>query len=218
VVEKTVKKNRSFIKEVCVQTCEEAVRAQDRGADRIELCRRLDLDGLTPERKVIEQTLKSLSIPVKVMIRPRGGNFVYGRNELATMEKEIDVCKSMGVREVVFGLLTSKGSVDVESSARLADRASPMIVTFHKAIDASNNVMNGLQQLKSITPISSILSSGAENTALYGSKKIREMIQRFGSRFNIIAAGSITEENFGTVYSSIGCKEYHGRKIVGELT
>ena len=217
MAEKIVEKNHSFIKEACVETCEEAVAAQDRGADRIELCSRLDLDGLTPKRRVIEEILVSLSIPVKVMIRPRGGNFVYSENELVAMEEEIDVCRSIGVQEVVFGLLTAKGSVDLDSSARLAKRASPMAITFHKAIDATINIMDELQRLHSVPQIFSILTSGGENTALDGSKKIREMIQRFSSRFNIIAAGSITEENFQTVYSRIGCKEYHGRKIVGKL-
>ena len=217
VVEKAVEKNRSFIKEACVETCEEAVRAQDRGADRIELCSRLDLDGLTPERRVIEETLVSLSIPVKVMIRPRDGNFIYSENELKAMEEEIDVCKSIGVEEVVFGLLTSKGSVDVESSFRLVQRAAPMFITFHKAIDATTNIMDELQKLQSVTQISSILTSGGARTAMQGRKIIGEIKKKFGDRFNIIAAGSITEKNVDLIDSHISLKEYHGRNIVGDL-
>ncbi len=213
-----VNKNRALIKEACVETYQEAVTAQDRGADRIELCSRLDLGGLTPERKVIKKILKSLSIPIKVMIRPRDGNFVYSENELTAMEKEIDICQSMGVQEVVFGILTSKGNVNLESSKKLAERASPMSVTFHKAIDASNNIMHGLQQLNSIAQISSILTSGGARTAMQGSKIISKIDEKFGRRFNIIAAGSITEKNLDMIDTEINVKEYHGRKIVGELT
>lgn len=213
-----MKNNHSPIKEACVQTFAEAVTAAHRGADRIELCKRLDLEGLTPDRRVIEQSLLSLSIPVKVMIRPRGGNFIYNDNELSAMEKEIDVCKSIGVKEVVFGLLTSERTIDIESSARLAERASPMAVTFHKAIDFAAHIMEELQRLKSVPQISSILTSGGARTAMQGRKTIKEIMNKFGNRFNIIAAGSITEKNLDLIHSHIGSKEYHGRKIVGKLT
>lgn len=215
--EKIVKMNRSFIREACVETCEEAVTAHRRGADRIELCSRLDLDGLTPERRVIEKTLASLSIPVKVMIRPRGGGFVYDENELTAMEKEVDLCKSLGVEEAVFGLLTSDGTVDIESTARLAERASPMAVTFHKAIDLVGDILEETDRLTSIPQITSILTSGGKRIAMEGSETIREMVQSFGDRFNIIAAGSITEANLDEVHSKIGAGEYHGRRIVGKL-
>jgi copper homeostasis protein len=212
-----VKKDRSIIREACVETCEEAVTAQRRGADRIELCSRLDLDGVTPERAVMEETVASLSIPVKVMVRPRGGGFVYGEDELIAMEKQLDLCKSLGVKEVVFGLLNSDGTVDIESTARLAERASLMAVTFHKAIDCAGDILEETSRLTSIPQISSILTSGGKRTAMDGSGTIREMFHSFGDRFNVIAAGSITEANLDEVHSRIGAREYHGRKIVGEL-
>ncbi len=197
-----MKKDRSIIREACVETCEEAVTAQRRGADRIELCSRLDLDGVTPERAVMEETVASLSIPVKVMVRPRGGGFVYGEDELIAMEKQLDLCKSLGVKEVVFGLLNSDGTVDIESTARLAERASPMAVTFHKAIDCAGDILEETSRLTSIPPISSILTSGGKRTAMDGSGTIREMFHSFGDRFNIIAAGSITEANLDEVHST----------------
>ena len=210
-------KKHSLIKEACVQTCEEAMMAEERGADRIELCKRLDLAGLTPKREIIEKTLLSVSIPIKVMIRSRKGNFVYDENELQAMEKEIDVCKSIGVNEVVFGILNLKGKVDIESSRRLAVRAYPMAVTFHKAIDHTTQIIEELHRLKSIPQICSVLTSGGKMTAIEGSKTIREIINIFGDQFNIIAAGSITEKNFNEIHSLIHSKEYHGKNIVGKL-
>ena len=104
-----------LIKEVCVETYGEAIKAEKLGADRIELCKRLDLGGLTPQRELIEQTL-SLSLPIKVMIRPRAGNFIYNENELTIMEDEIETCKSIGVQEVVLGLLDTEKNVDIKST------------------------------------------------------------------------------------------------------
>ena len=205
-----------LIKEVCVETYSEAIKAEKLGADRIELCKRLDLGGLTPQRELIEKTL-SLSIPIKVMIRPRAGNFIYNGNELTIMEDEIDSCKSIGVQEIVLGLLDKKNNIDIISTSRLALRAYPMDITFHKAIDSTNNLLGELARLSSIEHISSILTSGGEGTAEEGSELISEIIKNYGSRFKIIAAGSITDKNFDNIHLKINSKEYHGRKILGEL-
>lgn len=206
-----------MIKEACVETLAEARAAEKLGANRIELCSHLDLDGLTPSPELIQETLSSLTIPVKVMIRPRGGNFVYSEAELKIMEDEIDQCKSMGVTEVVFGVLNEQNEIDLESTTRLAKRASPMKVTFHKAIDDTPDILAALNQLKSISEVTSILTSGGESTALEGSQVLKKMVQLSGDRLIIIPAGRITDENINEVHASIGATEYHGRRIVGEL-
>ena len=97
--------NNSIIKEACVETVKEAILAEKQGADRIELCYRLEYDGLTPAKNIIEKSIKSLSIPIKVMIRPRKGNFIYNEKEIMEMESKIEMCKNIGITEVVFGLL-----------------------------------------------------------------------------------------------------------------
>ena len=98
-----VKKNIP-IKEACVESTDQAVNAEINGADRIELCKNLDLDGLTPEMDIIQNTMKSVNIPVKVMIRPRAGNFIYSHDEIKSMEQDIDLCKKLNVPEVVIGI------------------------------------------------------------------------------------------------------------------
>ena len=206
-----------MIKEACVETLPEALAAQRQGADRIELCSQLGLDGLTPSSKLIQETLSSLSIPAKVMIRPRGGSFVHSEEDLKTMEKEIDQCTYLGVTEVVLGVLDEKNEIDLEATARLAKRASPMKVTFHKAIDDTPNILAALEQLKSIPEVTSILTSGGEATALEGKNRLKEMIQLSGDQLTIIPAGRITDHNIDEVHASIGASEYHGRRIVGEL-
>ena len=192
----------------------QAIQAEQDGADRIELCKNLELDGLTPDVNVIKNTLISVNIPIKVMIRPRAGNFIYHYEEVKKMERDIDFCKDMNISEVVIGALTNSANIDIKLTDKLATRAYPMAVTFHKAIDYTEDILFELSRLSKIDYISSILTSGGENTALQGSSMITKMINKFGKRFTIIAAGSITKDNLVQVHDLINANEYHGRKIV----
>ena len=209
--------NNSIIKEACVETVKEAILAEKRGAGRVELCDRLEYDGLTPTKQNIEKSIESLSIPIKVMIRPRKGNFIYNEKEIMEIESKIEMCKSIGITEVVFGLLKSDNNIDYISTERLVRKAYPMSVTFHKAIDITSNILDSIEKLVPISGITSILSSGGEKTAYHGKERMKEIINRFRNRFNIIVAGSITESNLAEIHNFIGAKEYHGRKIVGNL-
>ena len=209
--------NNSITKEACVETVKEAILAEKRGTDRVELCDRLEYDGLTPTKQNIEKSIESLSIPIKVMIRPRKGNFIYNEKEIMEIESKIEMCKSIGITEVVFGLLKSDKNIDYISTERLVKKAYPMSVTFHKAIDITFDILNAIEKLVPITGVTSILSSGGENTAYHGKERMKEIINRFRNRFNVIVAGSITESNLAEIHNFIGAKEYHGRKIVGNL-
>ena len=207
----------NIIREACVGSVEQAMIAEKRKADRVELCSRLDLDGLTPDRKIIERTMNLLSIPVKVMIRPRSGNFIYSKQDILKMESEIDFCKKIGVSEVVFGILNENSEVDIELTSAIAKKAAPMDITFHKAIDHVNDIKHGLKRLSNVKEITSILTSGGKDSALNGQDIIKDIIKQFSSRFKIIAAGGITDENLNLVHSSIDSTEYHGKRIVGQL-
>jgi len=202
------------IKEACVESTDQAVNAERNGADRIELCKNLDLDGLTPEINVIQKTMKSVNIPVKVMIRPRSGNFIFSHNEIKLMEQDIDLCKKSNVHEVVIGVLTSSGIIDTIETKRLASRAYPMAVTFHKAIDQTKDILYELDRLSRIQEISSILTSGGGKTAFKGQTMLRKIIDQYGRRFNIIVAGSITHENFDEIHGLINAQEYHGKNLI----
>ena len=126
---------RNIVKEACVERLDEAIFAEKNGADRIELCSRLDLDGLTPHRKMIQDVINSVKIPVKVMIRPRGGNFVYHDQELDVMKEDILYCKRVNVSGIVFGVLKDDKTVDLIATRLLTDMAAGLEITFHKAID-----------------------------------------------------------------------------------
>lgn len=125
----------NFIKEACVENLEQAIHAEKMGADRIELCADLHLDGLTPSKELILKVKECLGIPCRVMVRPRAGDFIYSGAELAEMEATINFCKEAGVEGVVFGVLNKEKHLDMNAISRLAALAKPLKVVIHKAID-----------------------------------------------------------------------------------
>jgi copper homeostasis protein len=206
-----------MIKEACVETLEEAISAEKKGADRIELCADLHLDGLTPPFELMQKTCATLKIPVMVMIRPRGGDFVYSEEEVLLMKNDIDLAKKAGVAGVVFGLLTKDNQIDTENSRVLAEYAKPLPVTFHKAIDLLENPVEGAKILSEISGITRILTSGGKTTAKDGSGVIREMIEAAAGKIVILVAGKVTRENLNEIEKITGGTEFHGKKIVGDL-
>lgn len=206
-----------MILEACVETLEGALNAQISGANRIELCSRLDLDGLTPSPEMIQKACAKLSIPVMVMIRPRGGNFVYTPQEIETMLCEIETVKSLGAAGVVFGLLTPENEIDIENSRKLARAAQPLQITFHKAIDLLPNPVEGVKILKKIGGIHRILTSGGKETAEQGAQILREMVEVGKPEIAIIAAGKVTAENVTEIANLTNAVEFHGKKIVENI-
>jgi len=206
-----------MIKEACVETFEEAVLAEKKGANRIELCSDLSSDGLTPSFKLMKKTCSALKIPVMVMIRPRAGDFVYSEEEIEQMKSDIDMAKKAGAAGVVFGLLTSENKIDEKNTKILAEYARPLPVTFHKAIDEMENPVKGVIVLKNIEGIMRILTSAGNPTAFEGKEVIREMIKTAGDSIIILVAGKVLDSNVEELQRLMGAKELHGRRIVGKL-
>ena len=207
-----------MIKEACVESLKEAILAEERGADRIELCSALHLDGLTPSVELMQKACNNLKIPVMVMIRPKAGDFIYSENDILQMEVEIGQAKMAGAAGVVFGLLTPENGIDEANTRRLAAFAQPLPVTFHKAIDDLEDPVKGAQTLKKIEGIHRILTSGGEPTALEGQATIREMMKVTKGKITILVAGKVLNSNIAEIQKTTGGEEFHGRKIVGELT
>ena len=208
---------RNIVKEACVERLDEAILAEKNGANRIELCSRLDLDGLTPHRNMIKDVINSVKIPVKVMIRPRAGNFVYHDHELDVMKDDILYCKRVNVSGIVFGVLKEDKTVDLIATRLLSDIATGLEITFHKAIDEVSSIFTELDRLRNIQAVTNILTSGGADSAMEGSDTLKEMVTRYKGQLTIIAAGKITEQNLIKVRQLTGAQEYHGRKIVGDL-
>ncbi len=206
-----------MIKEACVETLEEAILAEKRGANRIELCADLASDGLTPSVELMQKTCSILNIPVMVMIRPRAGGFVYSEEEILKMKSEIDAAKNAGAAGVVFGLLTSENQIDEKNTAILAEYAQPLPVTFHKAIDVLENPVKGAEVLSKINGITRILTSGGKPTAKEGKDILLKMMEVTNGKITILVAGKVLDSNISEIQQLTGAKEFHGRRIVGEL-
>ena len=202
--------------EVCVDTLEAALIAEANGANRIELCGRLDLDGLTPGEDLIQAALEQLHIPIHVMIRPRRGDFVYTQEEFLQMEREIAYCKAKGVPGVVLGALTPEGTLDVEHILALAALAKPeMLVVVHKCIDYTPDPAAAFDQLlEQHQWIDYVLTSGGKPTADEGQEVLRYMVEQGKGRIKVMAAGKITKANLAGLAAVIGAPAYHGRLIV----
>ena len=206
-----------IIKEACVETLEQAIAAEKKGANRIELCGRLDLGGITPDRDLIQACLENLNIPIKAMIRPRGGDFVYNESEINQMLIDIKMCLDLGIPELVMGALHRDNTIDVDTMMRLSANVGTAPVTFHKAIDETKDYKRAIENLKEIPQVKYILTSGLATTAMEGNKILQEMIKICGNDISIVVAGKVTNENISDLHTLVNASEYHGRKIVGIL-
>lgn len=202
-----------MIKEACVESFEKAKEAQDKGANRIELCENLAVGGTTPSYGTVKVCLEKLNIPIFPMIRARGGNFVYSKDEIEIMKEDIKLFKELGVKGVVLGCLTSDNKIDLELTRELVDLAYPMEVTFHKAIDEITNPLDYIDDLVNIG-IKRILTSGGKATALEGKDLINEMIKKSNERLKVVVAGKVTKENLNELSNLISANEFHGKLIV----
>lgn len=207
-----------MIKEACVESLEQCWMAQQKGADRIELCKDLAQDGLTPDKKLIQDAINTLNIPVRVMVRNRAGNFVYTGEELEGMKRSIDLCKKYKVEGVVFGICTSNRQLDIEVIEELANYAKPLKVTIHKAIDTCDDPVAELKKLKSLGCVDSVLTSGKATTAHEGITLLKQLLTEADHKLEIIACGKVTDQNVDQINREINAPAYHGKLIVGDLS
>ncbi len=206
-----------IIKEACVDSLDQALKAESLGADRIELCSRLDLDGLTPSQGLLEECASRLKIPIRAMIRPREGSFVYNNQEVEQMFDAIAFCKALKIEGVVFGALNEAKKIDLNVTERLAIHAENLKITFHKAFDITSNPIDEFKALAKLKLIDAVLTSGQKPTAFEGVNLLKELID-FGSSYpKIIVAGKVTNHNIDELHTLVNATQYHGKKIVGNL-
>lgn len=211
---------RMLVKEYCVENIETINKAIDAGASRIELCADLSVGGITPQREVVLQAVAICSrrnVPVMVMARPRGGNFVYSESEVSEMQQAIYMSRDCGASGVVFGALTSEGEVDCSSVSALMSACSGLSTTFHMAFDH----ISPEKQLGAIDYISEI---GFDRILTHGSAErspIEENMRRLGEyihyaagRLSIMPGGCVTFQNVDVVASQLDIREAHGTSIV----
>ena len=201
--------------EICVDTVESAIEAQYAGADRVEFCDNLIEGGTTPSYGSVVSARNNLNIGLHVIIRPRGGDFLYSDLEYDIMRRDIEICGESGVDGIVTGILLPGGNIDVDRTAKLFEFAYPMSTTFHRAFDMCNDPVQGLEDVIS-AGAARLLTSGMKNKAQDGIELIRQLVIQSGDRLLIMPGGSIDETNAALILTATKAREIHltGRRII----
>jgi copper homeostasis protein len=197
-----------MICELCVDSVAGVRAAKDAGAQRVELCADLLEGGITPSLGMIRQARKVAGIDINVMIRPRGGDFLFNDDEFASMQVDIETAKAEGANGVVIGLLASAGEIDVARTRELVALARPLSVTFHRAFDVAAEPFSALETLIELC-VDRVLTSGQEPSVLEGLPLIVELMKRAGDRIVIIPGGGITTRNVERIVAAARPREIH---------
>lgn len=204
-----------FKLEICVDNIVSAIIAQESGADRIELCGSLTEGGTTPGLGTIRSVREKISIGLHVIIRPRGGDFLYSKAEYEIMKRDIEICGENNVNGVVLGILLPDGNIDIERTARLIEFSRPMSVTFHRAYDLTDDPLKSLEGVIS-AGADRLLTSGQRNKAEDGMDLITKLVENSNDRIIIMPGSGINESNIRHIANSTKANEFHltGRKTI----
>ena len=208
---------QEFCKEVCVDNVKDAMRAVDLGANRIEYCSVLSEEGLTPDIEDVKYLLKNINIPLRIMIRPHSKSFNYSEKDISIMLRDISAFKKIDIDGIVIGCLNKDDEIDLKKINLLIEKAKPLKVIFHKAIDITSDPLKSLKNLIKNSNIDGVLTSGGFKRAEDGIKLLKKMLDICPINFELIIAGKITSENINKINQKLSAKFYHGKKIVGVL-
>lgn len=239
-----------YIFEGCCTSAEQALQARVSGAVRVELCSRLEVGGVTPSEELIRASLTAVSasknaltkmlpnqtfllnklssndsgIKLNVLVRPRGGDFVFSENEVKQMEEDIKMCKNIkvedgrggfvGVNGVVIGALLPDGRIDLATMRRLVGAARPLEVTFHRAFDECADVGKSLEDVISLG-CERLLTSGHETDAYAGRFTLAKLVRQAAGRIIILAGCGVRPHNIKEISEASGAPEFHSSTLVG---
>lgn len=200
----------SILLEAAVESLDDALAAIEGGADRLELCADMHVGGTTPSESLILEVVERVSVPVFVMIRPRGGSFVYSTSELDEMRRAMDHSRELDVDGFVFGVLNASNRVDTIRTQSLVDAAGELPVTFHRAFDRVPDRIDALDALIDLG-VTRVLTSGGAPTAIEGIAELRELVESAEQRITILAGGGVRFLNVAEVVEETGVHEVHAR-------
>jgi copper homeostasis protein len=205
-----MKKNKL---EIACFNLQSAIIAQENGADRVELCANMNEGGTTPDFEMTKAAREALSIDLNVMIRPRGGDFVYSDAEFQQMKAEIEQLKKLNVDGFVFGILKGDNSLNEEQNSELVALASPTPCTFHRAFDT---IKNRFESLESVIEcgFKTILTSGLETNVVEGIAVLAELVEKANNRIVIMPGGGLRSTNVGLLQEKTKAVFYHSSAIV----
>jgi copper homeostasis protein len=198
--------------EIACFNLQSVIIAQENGADRVELCANMNEGGTTPDFEITKAVRKILSIDLNVMIRPRGGNFVYSDGEFEEMKTEIEEFKKLDVDGFVFGILKEDGSVNKEQNAALVVLAQPFPCTFHRAFDVVKDVNQSLESVIECG-FKTILTSGQEKNVVEGIDVLAELVEKANNRITIMPGGGLRSFNIALLKQKTNASFYHSSAI-----
>jgi copper homeostasis protein len=194
--------------EIAAGSLASALAAQEGGADRIELCSSLVEGGITPSCGMLAVVRDRVSIPVYVLVRPRGGDFLYDDDEFEIMRRDVETCARLGFDGVVIGALDANGNVDPRCR-ELVTAAGKLGVTFHRAIDASADLCGSLEAVVGLG-CGRVLTSGGCANALAGARAIAGLVEQAAGRIAIMAGAGVRSQNVAELARLSGAQEFHG--------
>lgn len=194
--------------ELCVEGIDNAIAAAEAGADRIELCASLIEGGITPSLGTIRAAIAAVRVPVMVMVRPRGGDFLYSSREFATMLADVTAIRETGAAGVVFGCLTPDGAIDEPRTRALVQAAGPLSATVHRAFDMTADPEAALEALIRCG-VARVLTSGQRPRGIDGAALLARLVQQAAGRIIILGCGDLDEATIGAVRQQAGLAELH---------
>lgn len=198
--------------EIACFNLESALIAQKAGANRVELCADMSVGGTTPTIEMIQQAQENLTIEINVMIRPRGGNFVYSDSELEQMKSDIEIIKKLGINGFVFGILNEDNTINIERNKELVELAKPLSCTFHRAFDAVLDYEKALGDVISFG-FSTILTSGTFSNVMEGKDVLRQLVIQANNRIEIMPGGGLRSNNISELNDMVNANWYHSSAI-----
>ena len=194
--------------EIAVDHPQAALAAARGGAERLELCASLADGGLTPSLGFLEWTLRAVSIPVHCIVRPRAGNFIYSRHELAVIANDIRAIRSAGAQGIVLGILTEHNAVDVDAVLRLAEIARPMRLCFHRAFDLTEDREQALEDV--IRCGAEILLTSGGAVSLYaGADEVTRIVRQAEGRIAIMGGAGVRLKNAAELWRAVPVDTLH---------
>ncbi len=194
--------------EICANSVASCLEAQKGGAYRVELCAGIPEGGTTPSYGEIAVARELLNIKLNIIIRPRGGDFLYSDVEHKTMLHDIKIAKKLGVDGVVIGCLKADGTIDMERNRELIAAAEGMSVTFHRAFDMCKNPFESLEQIIALG-CDRLLTSGQQPTAIEGISLLSQLVEKAGDRIIIMPGSGVNEDNIAILADKTKAKEFH---------
>lgn len=203
--------------EIACFNMESSIIAQHAGANRIEFCADMNLGGVTPKLKDFILLKSKMHIPVFVMIRPRGGDFVYSMEEFEQMKNDILEFKNAGADGFVFGILTENKEVNFIQNKELVDLANPLPCTFHRAFDEISNQMDALYKIIGCG-FKTILTSGNANNALEGLVSLKALASIANDKICIMPGGGVRTTNIEILKENINTNWFHSSAVLQNET